>query len=59
MQFDLGEFLHEAVALEIPFNPCCASCAATKKDKVFVYDEKMGEETKPSPFQALKGLKLN
>ena len=59
LEFDLGEFLHEAIALEIPFNPCCTACTATKKDKVFVYDEKMSEETKPNPFQALKGLKLN
>ena len=59
LQFDLGEFLHESIALEIPFNPCCSACAATKKDKVFVYDEKMSEEKKPNPFQALKGLKLN
>lgn len=59
MEFELGEYLHEAVALEVPFNPCCTTCRCTRKDKVFVYDEKMGEETKPSPFQALKGLKLN
>lgn len=59
LQFDLGEFLHEAVALEVPFNPKCDKCAKNKSEQPFVYDEKMGEETKPNPFQALKGLKLN
>lgn len=57
-QFDLGEFIHEAVALEVPFNPHCTSCLK-QDDEAFIYDEKMGEETKPNPFQALKGIKLN
>lgn len=58
-QFDLGEFLHEAVAIEVPFNPHCAACEKKDSEQSFVYDEKMGEETKPNPFKALKGLKLN
>lgn len=58
-QFDLGEFIHEAIALEIPFNPHCPNCMKLKNEKPFVYDEKMGEDTKPNPFQALKGIKLN
>lgn len=58
-QFDLGEFLHEAVALEVPFNPFCDKCLKPENDQAFVYDEKMGEETKPNPFQALKGIKIN
>ena len=59
LQFDLGEFMHEMVALEVPFNPFCTKCLKLKNEKPFVYDEKMSEETKPNPFQALKGLKLN
>ena len=59
LQFDLGEFMHEMVALEVPFNPFCTKCIKLKNEKPFVYDEKMSEETKPNPFQALKGLKLN
>lgn len=58
-QFDLAEFVHEAVALEIPFNPICSTCLKQGELKPFIYDEKMGEETKPNPFQTLKGLKLN
>lgn len=58
LQFDLGEFLHEVIALEVPYNPYCNDCA--KNDtQAFIYDEKMGEVSKPNPFQALKGLKLN
>jgi uncharacterized protein len=59
-QFDLGEFIHEAVALEISYVAYCENCSKPENDKVFVYDEEMGEETtKQNPFQALKGLKLN
>lgn len=57
-QLDLGEYLHEAIAIEIPFTPYCDSCLSL--DKNFYYDEKMGEEAKLTAFQkALKGLKLN
>ncbi|MBY0553439.1 DUF177 domain-containing protein [bacterium] len=59
MQFDLGEYLHEAIALQVPFNPFCAECSKPENNKAFIYDEKMGEEVKPNPFQALKGIKLN
>lgn len=59
LQFDLGEFLHEAIALEVPYTPHCTNCNSTEDDKTFIYDEKMGEETKPNPFKALKGIKLN
>ena len=59
LQFDLGEFLHEAIALEVPYTPHCTNCNSAGDDKTFIYDEKMGEETKPNPFQALKGIKLN
>lgn len=59
LQFDLGDFLHEAIALEIPFTPHCADCLKPGNDKPFIYDEKMSEDVKPSPFSALKGIKLN
>ena len=59
LQFDLGEFIHEAIALEVPFNPHCPACQKLKNDKPFIYDENMGEEIKPNPFQTLKGIKLN
>ncbi len=57
--FDVGEFLHEAIALEIPFNPKCSTCLNKNSTDVLIYDEKMGEDIKPSPFSALKNLKLN
>lgn len=58
-QFDLGEFIHEAIALELPFNPHCMSCNKNNIDQIFIYDENMGEDVKPKAFQALKGIKLN
>lgn len=58
-QFDVAEFVHEAIALEIPFVAYCESCQKTENTEAFIYDEKMGEDSKPNPFQALKGLKLN
>ncbi len=58
-QLDLGEFIHEAIALEIPFNPRCEACLKKANLAPFVYDEKMSEEEKPNPFKSLKNLKLN
>lgn len=66
-QFELGEFIHEAVALEVPFNPAppcnangdCSLCLKSSFKKPFIYDEKMSEEVKENPFNALKTLKLN
>lgn len=65
-QFDLGEFLHEAIALSIPFNPrheaedpACKKSYKTSESDLFIYDEKMGEEKKNNAFNVLKGIKLN
>lgn len=62
-QFDLGEFLHEIIALELPFSPHCANCEKHNSDDtpdpIFVYDEKISEDEKPNPFKSLKGIKLN
>jgi|GEM_PF-1443763 len=58
-QFDLGEFIHEAIAIEVPFNPYCSICKKLNNDDIFVYDEQMGEEVKPNPFLALKAVKLS
>lgn len=66
-QFDLGEYIHEAIALEIPFNPAppcstngdCTVCHKNFKEKKVFYDEIMSEEIKSNPFEALKNIKLN
>lgn len=67
MVFDMGEYLHEVVALAAPFNPTCKnddskvsteSCFSNE-DQLFSYDEAMPEEKPESPFAALKNLKLN
>ncbi len=66
-EFDIGEFLHEAVAISIPFNPACpemvdgkpSECKIPLDGQAFSYYEKMPEEKPQSPFAALKNLKLN
>lgn len=66
--FEMGEYLHEIVALAAPFNPAppenkdgdCTLCLKHVRGKLFVYDEAMPVDQKPeNPFQALKNLKLN
>lgn len=66
-KFDIGEYLHEVIALASPFNPApeedkdgnCSLCLIPIKGKSFSYDEKMPEDDKKSPFDVLKKLKLN
>jgi uncharacterized protein len=65
--FDMGEYLHEIVALAAPFNPAgpendkgdCSICNIPVKGRSFSYDEKMPEEKPANPFAALKNIKLN
>jgi uncharacterized protein len=64
--FDIGEYLHEQVAICIPFNPApqqndngdCSDCGDYVLNKTFSYDEQIPEEKPQSPFKALKNLKL-
>lgn len=64
-QFNMGEYIHEAIGLSIPFKPVppedakgnCTLCHKFVKDCDFSYEETM-EEEKPSPFSQLKGLKF-
>jgi len=65
--FEVGEFLHEAIAINVPFNPkpdlnddgSCTICLKTLSQEAFYYDEKMSEVVKTNPFQALKSIKVN
>lgn len=67
MVFDMGEYLHEAVAIAAPFNPAgpedekgdCTVCGITVKGRSFGYDEQMPVEKPESPFAVLKNIKLN
>ncbi len=64
--FELGEFIHEAIALSIPFNPkpeqtddgSCLFCLKTVPTNAFVFDENISIVEKVNPFLALKDLKL-
>lgn len=67
MVFDMGEYLHEVVALAAPFNPACpetvdgkpSDCRIPEEGQLFSYDEELPVEKPQSPFAALKNLKLN
>ncbi len=63
--FNMGEFVHEIIALAQPFNPApdcdkSGKCVLCHKDasKTFSYEDP-GFEKPEKPFEALKNLKLN
>lgn len=64
-QFNMGEFLHEIVALAEPVNPAppvdadenCMGCKKSMKNHVFSYGDQI--DLKAKPFAALKGVKIN
>lgn len=67
--FDLGEYLHEVVALGIPYIPApaldeadnCSLCKIAVKKHSFTFEEKDNDSQRrpPSPFDVLDKLKLN
>ncbi len=65
--FDMGEYLHEVVALSVPFNPKCppqqdgkaSTCEIPLEGQRFSPDEKMPSEGRQNPFAALKNMKLS
>lgn len=67
MTMNITDYLHEVVALALPFIPApaedsegnCVTCKVKVRGKLFKYEEEMPEEKPESPFKALKNLKLN
>lgn len=65
--FDIGEYLHEVVALAAPFNAAgpeddngdCTICKIPVKGRSFSYDEQMPDEKPMNPFAVLKNIKNN
>ena len=65
--FDMGEYLHEVVALAEPFNAVgpedadgnCSICEIPVKGRSFSYDEEMPSEKPLNPFAVLKNIKTN
>jgi len=65
--FDMGEYVHEVVAIAAPFNPAgpenekgdCSICGIRVRGRSFGYDEQLPVEKPESPFAALKNIKLN
>lgn len=64
-QFDMGEYLHEVVALAEPSNPApavdaqenCTGCKISLKNHTFSYGDQV--DLKAKPFAGLKGIKIN
>lgn len=66
-EFEIGQCVRQAIALNIPFNPKppankdgdCSVCLKSLTAEPFSYDENMGNIEKKNPFAVLKGVKLN
>lgn len=66
MNLDMGEYIHETVAIAIPFNPApvetdkgdCGFCGDKVRGRSFGYNETMPGEQVKNPFTVLKNLKL-
>ncbi|WP_413291530.1 YceD family protein [Bdellovibrio sp. HCB337] len=67
MIFNMGEYVHEVVAINAPFNPAgpedekgdCSICGIHVRGENFGYNEEMPAEKPESPFAVLKNIKLN
>lgn len=70
-QIDLGEFSHQAIALNVPYSPKpemkengdCSVCLKVQMNTPFKYEDDMtkfeAEKKKENPFNVLKNVKLN
>lgn len=62
-EFDVASYIHEAIAIDIPFNPSpalddkqsCTLCHKSFEKGAFEYNEEMGVEKK-NPFGGLKDI---
>ncbi len=65
--FDMGEYIHELVALETPFVPAppedekgdCSLCGIKVQGRDFGYNEAEEKLEKATPFSVLKNIKIN
>lgn len=63
--FDIAEYLHEQIALMIPFNPApaedkagkCSLCHIPIQGQSFGFEDQMPETRANNPFEILKNLK--
>jgi len=66
LHFNMGEYVHEAIALAIPYNPKpetkengeCVTCGLDLNRHNFGYEDNMETAKPQSPFAALKNLKI-
>lgn len=65
MKLDIGEYLHETIALNVPYNPApelsdkgdCNDCGINVQTLVKSYEEKPTDLETKNPFAVLKSLK--
>lgn len=66
MKLHIGEYLHESIALTIPFNPApeitekgdCGDCGLNVQSLMKNYQEEIAEGAPTNPFAVLKSLKV-
>lgn len=66
MKLNIGEYLHEAIALEVPYNPApevspngdCSDCGLNVQNLLKTYEEKPTPLEETNPFAVLKGIKI-
>lgn len=66
MKLDIGEYLHEVIALNVPFNPSpeinkkgdCSDCGLNVQSLIKSYEDEPTEVTDANPFAVLKSLKV-
>jgi uncharacterized protein len=66
MKLNIGEYLHETIALNVPYNPApevsdkgdCSDCGINVQTLIKTYEEKPTPLEETNPFAVLKSLKV-
>ena len=66
MKLNIGEYLHESIALNVPYNPApeispkgdCNDCGININTLIKTYEEKPLDIEKTNPFAVLKSIKV-
>ncbi len=66
MKLNIGEYLHESIALQVPYNPApeisakgdCSDCGLNVQNLLKTYEEKPTPLEETNPFAVLKTLKI-
>lgn len=66
MKLDIGEYLHETIALNVPYNPApeisasgdCSDCGINVNSLIKTYEESPSLKEETNPFAVLKSVKV-